>query len=542
MFLGFILLFPAEKPALCARAQTPVGDETVSTPAEMLPALTVEALKERIQLANGAPNLTPQSKERIITFYQKAIDSLDRREKALADMSKYADALEELPKPSELPKGVMKPVRAAAVEEKAKAMALGEIEGEIAQLQIQLAEAQTQLELKKQNLQDAFKRPTQLRLSIAQYEQSLAELQKKLSSPKPEDESPRLIRAKRTSLRAQQAALKAQLNAADRGVALAQRELAITQNQQALISRKVNRLEAQIKTWESVRERRQNDVGFIELRQVQESLKEMAGKDWPKAGDFLRKLGEENLSLSKTLIDLDSKEQQAAKTTKLLEIRADQTEKDFGLTKRRITMMGLTRKAGLWLQSRRETLRKSRADTKVALHRRNEILQSNLANDELIQERQDYLVLKNNIYEQLDNLESSLTPKENEELNMQAFLLLESRRKLLEETGASYGNYLKQLNGQEAAQKKIDHLSEEYRDFINQRLLWTQSADLISASDVKGSETVLRWFFGSRQLVEIYVGPGSVHGKRPGGVGTPGAGYSGACAVPVLGQTQNGRP
>ena len=492
--LIFVLLFPVVTPEICRSAEAQAIQEAVPPAMEGLPELTVPALEERIRIAKAAPKLSPESKERIVSFYQKAIDSLQRREKALADMSQYATALDELPKPADLPKGVMKPVRTAAVEEKAKAMALGEIEGEIAQLQIQLAEAQTQLELKKQSLQDAFKRPAQLRQSIAQYEQSLAELQKKLSSPKPEDESPRLIRAKRTSLRARQAALKAQLNAADREVALAQRELAVTQNQQALISRKVNRLEAQIKTWESVRERRQSDVGFIELRQAQESLKEMTAKDWPKAGDFLRQLGEENRSLSKTLIDLDSKEQQAAKTTKLLETRADQTEKDFGLTQRRITMMGLTRKAGLWLQSRRETLRKSRADTKVALHRRNEILQANLANDELIQERQDYLVLKNNIYEQLDNLESSLTPKENEELNMQAFLLLESRRKLLEETGASYGNYLKQLNGQEAAQKKIDHLSEEYRDFINQRLLWTQSADLISTSDVKGSETVLRWF------------------------------------------------
>ena len=278
-------------------------------------------------------------------------------------------------------------------------------------------------------------------------------------------------------------------------MALAQRELAITQNQQALASRKVNRLEALIKTWESVRERRQSDLGFIELRQSQESLKAMGASNWPKAGDFLQKMGEENLVLSKTLIDLDGREQEAEKTTQLLETRVDQTEKDFELTQRRITMMGLTRKAGLWLQSRRETLRKSRANTKVALQRRNEILRVNLANDELIQERQDYLVLKNNIYEQLDNLESSLTPKQNEELNMQAFLLLESRRKLLEETGRAYNNYLKQLTAQETAQKKIDHLSVDYRDFINQRLLWTQSADLISPSGMKGSETVLGWIF-----------------------------------------------
>ena len=351
IFLGLFLLFPSEKPASCASTEILELQKGVSASDDTLPELTAGALKERIKTANDAPNLTPESKQRIISFYQKAIDSLERREKALADMNQYTQALEALPKPSDLPKGVMKPVRAAAVEERAKAMALGEIEGEIARLQTQLAEAQTQLELKQEKLRDVLKQPAQLRQRIAQYERMLAQLQEKLSRPESGDQSPRLIRAERTSLRAQQAALHARLKAADREVALAKRELTITQNQQALVARKVNRLEAQIKTWESVRERRQNDVGFIELRQAQESLKEMAAKGWPKDGDFLRKLGEENLALSKTLIDLDSKEQQAAKTTQLLETRANQTEKDFELTQRRITMMGLTRKAGQWLQS-----------------------------------------------------------------------------------------------------------------------------------------------------------------------------------------------
>ena len=493
--LFLLLLFLVGKPAVCLPTEAPGGAQTVFESKDALPELTVEALKERIQIAEAAPKLSPKAKERIITFYNKAIDSLERREKALVRMSEYAATLKELPHPTDLPRGQVKPVRAAAVEERAKAMALVEIEGEIAGLHVQLAEAQTQLESKQKSLQDLLKRPAQLRRSIAQYEQTLTKLQEKLARPKPADESPRLIRARRTSLRAQQAALEAQLKAADREVAISKREMSITQNQQALFTRKVHRLEALIKTWESVREYRQSDVGYIEMRQTRESLKQMASPNWPEAGNFLQKLAAQNLSLSQTLIELDAKEQEASKTAKLLETRLDQTREDFELTKRRVDMMGLTRKAGQWLQSRRETLRKSRANSKVALQRRNEILRVNLANDDLIQERQDYLVLKNKVYEQLDNLEASLSSQQNEVLTMQAYLLLESRRKLFEETGKSYLKYLKQLNGQEGAQKKLDTLSEEYRDFINQRLLWTQSADLVSPSDVNISKNVILWVF-----------------------------------------------
>lgn len=509
------LFFMVVTPPLCLSSEAEGVKQTVSPAVDGLPDLTVVALEERIRIAKESPKLSPESKQRIISFYQKAIDSLQRREKAIERMSEYSETLKELPHPKDLPRGQVKPVRTAAVEERAKAMALVEIEGEIAGLHVQLAEAQTQLESKQQKLQDLLTRPAQLRRSIAQYEQTLSELQEKLARPKPEDEPPRLIRARRTSLRAQQSSLEAQLKVADREVDISKREMAMAQNQQALVTRKVNRLEALIKTWEAVREYRQSDVGYIQLRQTQESLREMAGDNWPKDGDFLRKLAEQNRSLSETLIELDAQEQQARKTAKLLETRLDQTQKDFELTRKRVKMMGLTRKAARWLQSRRETLRKSRANPRVALQRRDEILRVNLANDDLISERQDYLVLKNNIYDQLDNLESSLSPKQNEALTMQAFLLLESRRKLFEETGNSYINYLKQLNAQEAAQKKLDTFSKEYRDFINGRLLWTQSAKLISPSDVSVSEKVVVWMFSPANWQKFFRDLGLSMGSRP---------------------------
>ena len=494
--LIFGLFFSVISPPISSFAEAQSVEGTALPSMEGLPDLTVSALEERIRIAKAAPKLSPESKERIVSFYQKAIDSLNRREKALARMSDYAATLKELPRPKALSPGQVKPVRANAVEKRANAMALVEIESEIAGLQIQLAEAQTQLENKQQKLQEIIQQPGALRRSISKYEEALSELQEKLSRPKPEDESPRLIRARRTSLRAQQAALEAQLKAADREVNISKREMAVVQNQQALFTRKVHRLETLIKTWESVRERRQSDVGYIEMRQTRDSLRQMELGSWPEAGGFLKKQAERNLALSETLVDLDNREQDSTKTAKLLETRLKQTREDFELTRKRITMMGLTRKAGQWLQSRRQTLRKDRANPRVAIQRRNEILRVNLASDDLIQERQDYLVLKNKIYDQLDGLESSLSSTQNETLTMQAFLLLESRRKLLEETGKSYINYLKQLNNQEIFQKNLDALSKEYRDFINERLLWTQSAELISLSDINVSEKVLSWGFG----------------------------------------------
>ena len=419
------------------------------------PLLTQNDLQQRIEEINKAANLSPEAKQKIISFYQKAIDSLDRREKAISQASEYAEALKETPKPEGLVSKSIAPVRAAAVEQRARAMALTEIEGEIAKSQAQLAQEQTTLELAKEKLSDAVKGPAALRKAIAAYGQELADLEERLAHPKPNDELPRVIRAKRISLRAKKNALKAELAAAEKHADLLRRRMLAAQNQQALTSRKVNRLEALIKTWEEVREERQTDVGFIELRQSTAILQQMDKNTWPKSGDFLRKLAAGNLAISKTLIELGEKGKDALRTSRLLETRLTQIKRDFEFTKNRIKLTGLSRQSGQLLQSRRSTLLTSRADSRVAQKRRNKILNASLANDDLLQERQNFLVFKNKIYDQLDNLHEDLPQNQNAMLSTQAFLLLESNRKLLEETGKAYIKYLKILNSQEAAQKKI---------------------------------------------------------------------------------------
>ena len=470
------------------------------------PALTIDAIRERIDIVNNA-NLPPEAKEKITSFYQKAIDSLSRREKAISQASEYTEELKKAPEPGGLVSKMIPLVRAAAIEQRARAMALTEIEGEIARFQAQLAQEQTTLELAKKKLNDTVGRPAALRKTIGTYGQELADLEKRLAHPKPSDESPRVIRARRISLRAKRNALNAELAAAEKHADLSKRQMLAAQNQQALTSRKVNRLEALIKTWKEVREERQTDVGFIEFRQSTAVLEQIDKKPWPKSGDFLRKLAERNLGISKTLIELGEKESDALKTKKLLDTRLTQIKRDFEFTKNRIKLTGLSRKSGQLLQSRRSTLLTSRANSRVAQKRRNEILNTSLASDDLLQERQNFLVLKSKIYNQLDNIDADLTQGQNNMLSTQAFLMLESYRKLLEETGKAYIKYLKTLNSQEAAQKKIDALSKEYRSYINQRLLWTMSADVFSPGDISNSGGTLVWltsFSNWRQIAKDF--------------------------------------
>jgi potassium efflux system protein len=498
VFILFLTLFWTFAPT-----RAPGADRQPASGEISLPPLTIAAMKERIEEVKQASSLSEESKQRIIGFYDKAIASLERREKAMFLAAEYDRTLKDAPKSLDPAESARAPVRAAAIQQRAKAMALTDIEGQIAGLQAQLAYEQTSLEVAQKKLKDSMKRPAELRKTMVIYEIELSDLEKRLTAPRPTDASPRVIRARRTSLRARSRALQAELAAAEKEADLSRRRLTVARDQQAFTSRKVIQLENLIKTWEDVKEHRQSDTGFIELRQVHAILRQMNKESWPKQAGFLLELAKGNLTLSKTLIELGQKETEAKKVAELLETRMNQIQRDFALTKRRTELMGLSREAGQLLRSRRSTLLTSRADSGVARDRREKILRVNLAQDDLLQARQDFLVFRNKIYTRLDDLEPSLTKNQNHLLTTQAFLLLESRRKLFEETGASYIKFLKLLNAQVTAQKKIDSLSRQYRGFINQRLLWAQSSDLVKSADIKATGKALGWLTGLSHWGEL---------------------------------------
>ncbi len=459
--------------------------------------LTQDAIKERIKIIENTTELPKDSKKRIIDFYNEAIKSLERRQTALEKSSEF----EEMAKLDENSENTQDDtllfVRPMAIEQKAKSMALSEIEGKIADLQAQLAVQQTNLEL-TQKLQDTIiHKPTQMRNDISSYEKELAKLQSQLDNPASTDLPPRVIRAKRTSIRAKCEALKAELKAAEQRAELSKYKINEVNIKLAGLSRKVSRLQKLIKTWGDIKESRQADIGYSELRQNSYTLKQLNNKAYSKVKiSFLKKLAERNATIAKEIISVGQKENEADKALNILDARLKRMENDFTLTNRRITMMGLNKKSGDLLQAKRAALLTSRADPSIARKRNDLILNANLANDDIIQEAQNFLPFKDEIYNKLDNIETKkLSAQLNNELTTNAFILLESYRKLLEESGKIYTKYIKTLNEQQLTQKKIDEKSKEFRDYINQRLLWTSSSSFYKFNSITGSVKTLKWFF-----------------------------------------------
>jgi len=232
-------------------------------------------------------------------------------------------------------------VRPVAIEQKARSMALTDIESKVAELQAQLGLEQTNLEVAKQLQDKIINKPTELRKNIASYEAELAKLQSQLDNPKKNNKlTPREIRARRTSVRAKCAALKAELKAAEQASGLSKYKSSQINDKLAMMSRKVSQLEKLIKTWGEVKQTRQTDIGFTELRQNKATLKQLNKQSYPNINiASLQKLAKRNIEIAQEIITAGRKDNNADKSLGILKARQKQLEEDFAITSRRIKLM-----------------------------------------------------------------------------------------------------------------------------------------------------------------------------------------------------------
>ena len=438
-------------------------------------------------------NISLESKDKINKCYKNAIESLKRQKKAVKETKNFSNLLKEASSNSLIHDEIIID-RPIAIEEKARSMALTEIESEITSLQSQLASEQTNLEQAKKHFAESQTKPSLLRENISQYEKELTLLESKLINSQPEsEEPPSVIKAKQLSIQTKCNALKAELVAAEKESKFLVQQMSTANTRMASLSMKVSKLDNVIKTWEKVKNSRQADVGYDGLRQAENSLKITERANWPKSGDFLKNIVMRNIKLAKTIIELNRNKTRAQNDLSILESRLKQNEENFELTKRRIKMMGLTKKTGKMLQAKRAAIETGTANPEIARKRQEDILDLSLKNDDIIVETQNFLPLKNNTYKTLDGLEKKIDKTKYNFITTQTFVILENYRNLLTETTKAFSEFLQTLNNQQFTQKKLDFITAEYSSYINQNMLWSLSTDVISLSNIVNSRKAIEW-------------------------------------------------
>jgi len=284
--------------------------------------LTHAAIRKRIDLVNQNQELSAEAGKKIIDYYNEALKSLDRKQIAINETIQYTQLIDNKNSDTSIDTIRLQAVRPMIIEQKARSMALTEIEGTIADFQALLAAEQTKLELAKKLQSQILIKPIELRKNIASHEAELSKLQYQLDNPAKADKSPKIIIARRTSLRAKCAELKTELKSSEHEIELSNYKQTQINNKLAIISRKVIRLERLIKAWSKVKENHQTDTGYTELRQnntISEQLNQQAYSHLKI--NYLKKLNKRNIEIAKIIIEVSQLDSEADKALQMLESR-----------------------------------------------------------------------------------------------------------------------------------------------------------------------------------------------------------------------------
>lgn len=329
-------------------------------------------------------------------------------------------------------------------------------------------------------------RKPQLPALIDKTKQQLADARKSVQSIAPEGEPPAVTDARRTEQEALATLLQAQLNLyeTERSRYDALNELFPVQRD--LLTRNRNLLEKRMEAWRT-------ELAEAGRRETRRQAAE-ARRKLQNAHPALKELAEGNAELIE-----DRKELQNLLTATRSRLDAigktlEGVESDFSSVKDKEDRAGLTTAIGILLRNQRSHLPDDAQYRKDRIHAESEMSRLQLEQLPLEDERNDLgdtITEAEKIVQEI----SDTTSLAGFDITEMTVSLLNDRKKYLDDLLADYDVCIKELAELDVRSRKLMETTQEYRNYIDERVLWIRSAVLIN------TDTPGRAFAGALDLV-----------------------------------------
>jgi len=470
-------------------AQTP-APSALSTVLPAEDSLTPEIVQARLAEIEASSELEEGVKARALEHYRLAIDYLRAGQQWAEQAQRYSQARADAPiKLTTIKEELAKPPAEPKPEVPPDA-SLAQMEQWLAQREADLAVAQNEVtELDKERKRRAD-RKLKAPQDTAVAKQQLAEVQKELDAGALSDEptaasAARLLHAscRKKSLQSEIEAYEQEILSYDaRGESLTAR--------QDLAARKALETEALVKAWRELVNERRRVESEQAAREAQQTRREAARKH-----AIVSRLAEENAQLADLRAQrrlADRIEQVTATLEKTRQTRARQTQR-LADAQKNLAVAGLTQAVGLQLRAMRLEL----VDV-AELRRDMRRLQAELTELQIDRigwerRRDDLARLDVKVRDLMTEVDAGLPEQERAEIELAVRELLQSQRSYLESLIDDGESYVDQLAALDREQGELIRESTSYKQFIDEHVLWIQSAAVLGLSDVGEALRALRW-------------------------------------------------
>lgn len=489
---------PAATPAATS---APVPATTPAPPSTPEPG-SLEWVDERLKRLAESTESATEDQKKALGSYQKLREALIRRDEArqrrrkfdeqtrvapqrLKDLQAELDATPEDPKPSDIP--ASDSIEALSTRLVAEEEELGRLTRQATELNAEPQRRAT--------------RRTEIPKAIVAAKERLAAIEDESKAPPPEDETPdqaalrsQLLAARAAASEQELAALEHELQLYDQTEKLlsAERDLAIRKASQA--QKLVKLLRARLD------ELRSKDA---------EQRAALARKEATNAHPSVQRLADENASIAEARQGpqgVVGKTKRASDALEALEATLARLREDFSLIQERESRIGLTHRLQVQLRKERSEL----PDTNELRRRiRDRELEITAIEEASLERRRQ----RNHLADRDSALESAMalvtqenpdmTESEREAIAGRVAEALDRQRSYLDALLADYQLYLSELNALNSTEEELLRETEQYRDYIAERILWIRSSPSLRLTNLYEAADALRWLFGRPQLAAL---------------------------------------
>lgn len=473
------------------------------SPAEPAPdgTITVEEIAQRLSVLDAA-EVDDATRTAAVNLYRQAREQLEQAavwaqraadyEQKTADAPALLDTIraELATPPSDPYLGITEETTLAQIEQ-------ARIEAEA-----QLADTRTRAEDLEAEPRRRGERRAALATDIADTRARLTELSDALAAPPAGDEPVPLSQARRALSLAQRAALRGALLAHQNETASYDARTNLLPARRDRAQRRVDEAQKRVDLWQNValmRRRMEAEAGTREAERLSEETSEQA--------PAIRSLADENQRWAEMRAGTDGVAAKLEHVTTDLSAAKEQydTLRDqFRRIRRKVAAAGLTPAMGVLLRKQYESLPEPAALRRDARMRQAEISQAQFRLIEVEEKRGEAGDIERQLRPLLVSIPATMVAEERVEVETVARALLTARRDLLDALLNDYTAYFDRLMELDVTMRALVAAAEEYRTYIEERILWVRSTPLLDETgqrprrgyDVRGGTAdAAAWLF-----------------------------------------------
>jgi potassium efflux system protein len=457
-------------------------------------AVTGELLEQRLRSVESNVELDDESRKKLKEIYQQALRDLQQTKANQAQLEQYdrqIAAADQLLEEAKFRQHQLQVDSAAIVPP--EGATLKQLDEELAKRDAELKEKTEELVRLDAEPKRRATRLERIPKQITEARQQLDRVVQELAALKDEDHAAPLVLAKRTALEIQQQLHNSLLEAFEKERLAYEATTELVQVQRDIAAAEFALAEDEVKQWRELANARREKEASDQAADARRAALRTNGP--------LAKLADEISSLADTrrkLADsITSTSNELEASRKLLNL----VSTEFERSKEKVAAVGLSQPSGQVLREKRASL------PDVRIYRRNVRTRQSMLRDARFNEYefQDRRLELANFDDHVSLLISKLDVAEQAEAVCDVRDLMLKKREYLDSLIGDYHAYANVLLTLNEVEQQVVDITEQYRSFIDERVLWIKSTFPLSRRHLRPAIDSLMWLASPRNWHDVGV-------------------------------------